>query len=188
MHIKIIRSANDILTTDIQGDNIKHILSGLKLHFGQELTDSLLSDQYRYVLLNHADPDSAQALQPEVIGSTLAGYDTLIIVRDIDGEVPLALVASAMVELGMGALSVGWAYAATVLVNVALSFALNGIMSLLSPTPEFNSDPSQNQQLNSNLFNGAPAIREQGGIVPLILGAPYCGGVVISSGVSSEDY
>ena len=87
MKIKIIRSHDDIIQTEFQAACIKTILSGLKLHYGKEFTDSLLNDGYKYVLLNESDPESAVALMPEVVFSSYIGFDTLVIVRDIEGEV-----------------------------------------------------------------------------------------------------
>lgn len=184
MQVNIIRAHDDVLSIDLQADNIKSILSGLKLHFGQALTDSLLSDGYRYVLLNKDAPESAVAVVPEVMMSPFTGYDTLVIVRDIDGEATAAGVA------GYLGVSLFWGAVIAIAINIAVSIAISAIMQAISPTPEFSSDPATAQASNkrSALFNGAPVIREQGGVVPWILGAPYCGGVLISSGVSSEDF
>lgn len=181
MKVSICRSHNDIITTELQADNIKAILSGLKMQFGTELTDSLLHENYKYVLMNEAEPENAIALDAAVVGSTLEGFDTLFIVRDIDGN-GQAIVAAIPLLAG----TVAGAVVATI-INIAISIAIAAIMQALSPTPEFSSDPAEAQTKKSALFNGAPIIREQGGIVPLILGAPYCGGVLISSGVYSED-
>jgi predicted phage tail protein len=41
------------------------------------------------------------------------------------------------------------------------------------------------QTKQSSLFNGAPIIREQGGIVPLCYGEGFAGGVLISSSITS---
>jgi predicted phage tail protein len=69
---------------------------------------------------------------------------------------------------------------------LAISTGLNMLMSALSPTPEFSQDPAAAQN-KSNLFNGAPIVRNQGGSVPLIFGNPYCGAVLISSGAFTEE-
>lgn len=188
MHINVIRKHGDVIRSEWVCRNIKDVLCGLKFHHGRELTDSLLNDNYKYILMNQDDPDSAVCLSPEVIGSSLEGLDTLIIARDVSGEIPAAAVAAMMVAAGatVTATSVS-VLVVTALLNIGLSVALNAVMSLLSPTPEFSSDPAFAQRKQSALFNGAPVIREQGGIVPWILGAPFCGGVLISSGISSEE-
>jgi predicted phage tail protein len=98
------------------------------------------------------------------------------------------MMVAALAAVGVTAAETSIAVIAlTALANIGVSMALNAVMSLLSPTPEFSSDPAFAQQKNSALFNGAPMIREQGGIVPLVLGNPFCGGVLISSGVTTEE-
>jgi predicted phage tail protein len=109
-------------------------------------------------------------------------YDNLIILQDVGGEIPVVAIAFIT---GLSATSFA-AVALTAVVNIALSFALNGIMSLLSPTKQFSSDPSAEQK-SSNLFNGGVLTMEQGGIVPYLVGNCFTGGVVISAGVSTEE-
>jgi predicted phage tail protein len=189
MKISVIKSHNETIYMDWVCKTIKDVLCGLKMHHGKELTDSLLTENYKYILMNQGEPDGAIVLDAAVIGSSLAEFDTLIITRDIEGEIPAAAVAAAMTAVGVTgvtATSVS-VLVVTALINVGLSLALNAVMSLLSPTPEFSSDPAFAQQKQSALFNGAPMIREQGGIVPLILGNPFCGGVLISSGITTEE-
>ena len=183
MLVKIIRSQDDVISVKLAVTTLRQILSGLELHYGKELIDSLLNDGYRYVLVDSHDPDRSIAISPDVMGGSFDGYDMLVIVRDINGELPVALVAAAigLAETSMAAIAI------TAVINIGLSLALNAVMSLLSPTPEYSSDPGKVQK-SSNLFNGSQITREQGGIVPIILGNPYCSGVLISSGISTEDY
>ena len=198
MLVKVIRSQDDILTVDLAVNTIKEIYSGIELHFGRQFVDSLFKENYRYVLIDSKNPDNAVVVCPEIAGGSLEGYDALIIVRDIDGDLPAAVAVAiwaatvtAATSLGVTAsIAVMLGEAAVALATIAVGFAFNAVMSLLSPTPEFGKDPAQTQgsQLNSNLFNGAVVTREQGGIVPLILGRPYCSGVLISSGISTEDF
>lgn len=189
MKISVIKSHNETIHLDWVCKNVKDVLCGLKLHHGKELTDSLLNDSYKYVLMNQSEPENAIMLDAAVVGSSLAGFDTLIITRDIDGEIPAAAVAAAFTAMGVaGATATSISVlVVTAIINVGLSLALNAVMSLLSPTPEFSSDPAFAQQKQSALFNGAPMIREQGGIVPWVLGNPFCGGVLISSGITTEE-
>jgi len=191
MKINVIRAHDDVLSADLHVDNIKGVLAGLKFQFGEELTDRLLHDQYKYVLMREDDPESAIALAPEVLMSSFAEYDRLIIVRDLHGETGVEIGAFVAGAVGLAKGTAAFAIVAAavnIAVAVGVSLAISAIMQAISPTPEFSSDPSEAQKKTSALFNGAPVIREQGGIVPWILGAPYCGGVLISSGVSSEDF
>jgi predicted phage tail protein len=68
--------------------------------------------------------------------------------------------------------------------KLAAAYALNNIYA---PDSSFEKDPSKSQGKESKIFNNATVIREQGGSVPIIYGNPYCGGVLISSSISSED-
>lgn len=189
MQVNVIRAHDDVLSADLHVNNIKGILAGLKFQFGEELTNSLLHDNYKYVLMRGDDPESAIALAPEVLLSSFADYDRLIIVRDLHGETGIEIGAAVAAAIGAtGVTATVVAAVVNIVVAVAVSMAVSTIMQAISPTPEFASDPSEAQKKTSALFNGAPVIREQGGIVPWILGAPYCGGVLISSGVSSEDF
>lgn len=192
MKVSVIRSHDDVLSVDLPVSDIKSVLAGLKFQFGEELTDDILNNQYKYVLMREDDPESAIALSPEVLGSSFEGYDTLIVARDIEGSgewIAIAIGGALATTTAAGAVvltTAGMIVAAVI--NIAISIGLSFLMSALSPTPEFASDPTEAQKKTSALFNGAPIIREQGGIVPWVFGAPYCGGVLISSGVSSEDF
>lgn len=188
MKISVIKSHNEIIHSDWVCKNIKDVLCGLKFHHGKALSDSLLNDNYKYILMNQAEPEKAIMLEAAVIGSSLVEFDTLIITRDIEGEIQAPMMVAALAAVGVTASATSiTVIALTALVNVGLSLALNAVMSLLSPTPEFSSDPAFAQQKQSALFNGAPMVREQGGIVPWVLGNPFCGGVLISSGITTEE-
>jgi predicted phage tail protein len=183
MQIKFLGDLESFQDTELHIDNLRQLLAGLKHLYGQDLADKLISGQYRYVLVDSCNPDNSIAIHPELATMNFAQYDTLLIVPDVAGEVPAAAVAAV---IGVSATSFT-AIAVTAVINIALSFALNMIVNLLSPTPEFDKDPAAAQKLDSALFNGAPQIREQGGSVPLAYGRPHCGGVLISSGLSTEE-
>lgn len=169
---------------DIDADNIPLILSGIRHICGDDFADNLLINKHYYFLQIGDDINSIVQVHPQMIMSDFSDYNQLIIVHDVSGDGGLIVAAIA-----------GGAFAATTagviiatVINVALSIALSFIGQLLSPTLSFDSDPSQAQnKLDSALFNGAPNIREQGGSVPLVFGNTHCGGVLISSGISSEE-
>jgi predicted phage tail protein len=173
---------------ELNANCIKEVLSLLKLLKGNDYINNLLNNEHYFILMDSNNPESAVALNPEVIFSEFDSFDTLFIVPNLEGDIG-AVVAGAI--LGAAAAGTAAFVAITIIVDVivaiAISMALNLIMQALSPTPEFSKDPSQAQQNVSNLFNGAPVIREQGGSVPLVFGNPYCGGVLISSGIFSEE-
>lgn len=174
---------------NIDATSIKEILSYMKFTKGKEYTDKLITTKYNYVLLDKNNPENPTILSPEVIFSPIEQTHTLLIFPPISGEIPVPFILAAALASATG---VSVATASLVLAtigNLLISIALNAVMQALSPTPEFNNDPSQNQakEKQSSLFNGAPLIREQGGSVPIIFGNPFCGGVLISSGITSED-
>jgi hypothetical protein len=165
---------------EVKSNNMKEILSLLKLHFGQEFTDTIINNPFFFVLGNSQDEKDLLVLSSEVLFSDFSGYDILHIYPEASGEIVAAAVMAVL------AVSEAVATVIAVVVNIALSIGLNMLMSMLSPTAEFSKDPAYSQNV-SNLFNGAPIIREQGGSVPLIFGNPYCGGILISSGLTTEE-
>jgi predicted phage tail protein len=181
MKVTILRGEEKI-ETDIVCKNIQSCLSLLKMQYGSELTDSIINEKYKFVIFKSSEPESAVALIPDMVVADFGEYDNLMILQDVGGEIPVVAVAFIT-----GLSSTGFAaMALTAVVNIALSFALNGIMSLLSPTKQFSSDPSAEQK-SSNLFNGGVLTMEQGGIVPYLVGNCFTGGIVISAGVSTEE-
>jgi predicted phage tail protein len=169
---------------DLQVDNIKLVLAGLKHNYGQALADKLIENHYYYILADSKNPEHFEALHPDLITMNFGDFDRLMIIPDIAGAAGGAIVAAIA----------GAVYAATTagiiiatVINIAISIALSMLMNMLSPTPEFTSDPAAAQKLDSALYNGAPNIREQGGSVPLIYGDCHCGGVLISAGLSTEE-
>jgi predicted phage tail protein len=192
MLVKVFNSLDSFDSFELETNNIKQILNYIKNEKGKEYTDNIIHNKFNYVIANTEGTNEPLMLLPEVILSDIKGYDVLFIIPDIEGEDPISATMVAAVlfaectVVGMQIAAV-IAFVANMAIMMAVSFAVSSIMSLLSPTPEFSSDPSMAQEKQSNLFNGAPLIREQGGSVPLIFGNPFCGGVLISSGMYSED-
>ena len=172
---------------DLQVTTVREALSLIQLQKGQEFVAKIVENKYKYIV-ETVDKDYV-ALQPEVILSDLGDARCLFIVQDVDGSDPLtdALLATSMALASTTGVSLA---TATLIVNtialIAVSVSMQMLMSALSPTPEFSNDPAATQN-KSNLFNGAPIIRDQGGSVPLIFGNPYAGAVLISSGAFTEE-
>lgn len=181
---------------DLQVTTIREALSLIQLQKGQEFVTKIVENKYKYII-ETSDKDYV-ALQPEVILSDLGDARYLFIVQDVDGELPAAAAtaiwASVVTSATAAGASAGVAVAlgeaavlmATAALTIGISMGLQMLMSALSPTPEFSKDPAATQN-KSNLFNGAPIIRDQGGSVPLIFGNPYAGAVLISSGAFTEE-
>lgn len=186
----VILSGENPEVFELFASNIKEVVSLLRLQKGDNFADELLNNNYKFVLADSTREDSFVALVPEVVFSSFDGFDTLLIVPEIEGKTGIELAGMAAVA-GALASATGMSLAtALFIVNtitmMAISIGLNMLMSALSPTPEFSSDPAAAQN-KSNLFNGAPIVRNQGGSVPLIFGNPYCGAVLISSGAFTEE-
>jgi predicted phage tail protein len=183
----VILSGENPEVFELFASNIKEVVSLLRLQKGDSFADELLNSNYKFVLADSTREDSFVALVPEVVFSSFEGFDTLLIVPEIEGNEPISITVAAAAAMGLtGTAAMVAAYVMTAVIYMAVSIGLNMLMSALSPTPEFSQDPAA-QQNKSNLFNGAPIVRNQGGSVPLIFGNPYCGAVLISSGAFTEE-
>jgi predicted phage tail protein len=166
--------------------DIRQVLAGIKHILGNELRDKIASNEMYLILEDSKGLIPSICLANNVISSEFTGFDTLHIVPNIDGEggAIVAFVAGA----AFAASTAGVIVAAVI--NIGIAIAIGVIMDAISPTPSFSNDPSATQsarKLESNLYNGAPNIREQGGSVPLVFGRPNFGGVLISAGITAEE-
>lgn len=178
-------------TIKIPYSNIRQILAYIKFVRGVEVSNDILNNEYCYLVSKNGG--KPVELLKEVILSDLSDYDTLYIIKSINGEVPVALVAAAFYGTGAagaaafaaaGTMATIGVYALAAVINIGLSIGLQYLMNALSPTPH-TKDPVQAQQNVSNLFNGARIINEQGGVVPLAYGECFAGGTLISSSVTT---
>lgn len=72
-------------------------------------------------------------------------------------------------------------------IQMGAGLALSGLGLLLSPTPTL-SNSEKPDDLPSYVFNGALNITEESNCIPLCYGTFLCGSLVVSSGLSLEDY
>jgi predicted phage tail protein len=144
---------------DFDCSNIGSVLSAIKFKYGEPIADLIFTGKYGYVLTKN---NQSYGLRPEVIGTDLSEFEEIYIVPEIAGETG--------VEIAMIVIAV-------VMVVVAVVMALT-----MNTNREIVDDPA----MTSNLFSNSPLIRDQGGIVPLVYGNPYCGGVLISSGLYTK--
>jgi len=183
MLVKYVKDLNTVEDFEFSVTNLKEVLMLLKVRKGAEFIEQFMQTKYKFILFDSTENLEPVSLVPEVLFSDIQDYDTILIFPETNGEVSAAMVAAALTISAESFTAAAIAFT----INLAISLAVSFIISLISPTPEFSSDPSQAQLKQSNLFNGAPLIREQGGSVPLVFGNPFAGGVLISSGVSTED-
>lgn len=199
MIVKVYEDLENFDEFNFNVDNMKDILSGIKMNKGEEYSDNILYKNCQYILTSNNPEVVPISLNEETFLSEICGYDNLYIIPETSGELPAAVVAAISMAAADAAMAIGLSaglattfasavvMAAEIIVAVGVSMALNGIMQLISPTTSFSSDPAQAQQMQSSLFNGAPLIREQGGSVPLWYGSSYIGGVLISSSISTAE-
>lgn len=64
--------------------------------------------------------------------------------------------------------------------------ALSGAASMISPQMQAN--PSSTNEPASFMINTPTNWAEQGHPVPLVYGNPFCGSIVVSNGITTEDY
>ncbi len=168
-------------------NSLREILSYLKFIKGQEVIDEILNNKYTY-LVQKLGEDPIPLLE-EVILSDLSAYDSIFILKVVEGEDPFSVGAALFATFDiLGGVSVTTftvaSYIAGSAILLAGSIGLQYLMNALSPTPH-TSDPVQAQTSVSNLFNGARIINEQGGVVPLAYGECFAGGTLISSSVTT---
>ena len=191
VNVIIVGAENE--SYQLEASNLKDVLSLIKLQKGAEYLKTLMDEDYKFILSNSSNFEQSIALSPEVIFSDFEGYDTLFLLKDISGNDPVSvgslLLAAFTSATGISITAGLSTFVVGLIGSIAIAgvmMGLNMLMSALSPTPEFSKDPAA-QQNTSNLFNGAPIIRNQGGSVPMIFGNPYAGAVLISSGAFSEE-
>lgn len=204
MLVKVYTSVNDFIEFETELKDTREIFNSIKHIYGEDVTDKILYSEHLFLGIIGERVDT---LTPTTLFSDINLYEQLCIVPVVNGEAPAipflaawaataggmaaTAIGSASVALGLGTLSAGMAsfiigavgVIATVGVSIGISMAVSAIMT---PDNSFNSDPAKAQK-QSKMFNTALTITEQGGSVPLTYGNPFCGGVLISSGITSNN-
>jgi hypothetical protein len=172
---------------ELEVENLNQLLAGLKFLCGHEFSQELMKATCYFILTKKDSPENFLPLRPDLGITDFGEFDTLLIIPEVSGDipVPLLLIAAVSSLTGLSAATAGAALAT--IGNMLIATALSAVVQLISPTPEFKSDPSNSQSRRSSLFNGPATITEQGGSVPLVYGNPFCSGVVISSGLTNEE-
>jgi len=185
MLVRIVRTLEDIEEINSAGTCLKEVLSLLPKDTLEDLKEYTL----HFILTDSTGTLDTVELNPDIADTSFKGYDTLHLIRDVEGEFTAAILASTIAGAGMvpaaGLAGIGWTIGAMAL-NLALSLAVSAVIQALTPTQTFKGDASSLQN-SPSLYNNAPLVREQGGSVPLICGEPFCGGVLISSSLSTSE-
>jgi hypothetical protein len=169
---------------------LKSILNHLKQIKGTKFVKRIMESKCKYILVDSTGMFAPITLREDVVLEEFRKFDNLLVIEDITGKggAIVSAIGSAALVTAQGALTTLGTFVAAA-INIAISIALQFIIQALSPSPEFNTDPaaSQADQRLSNLYNGVPLIRHQGGVCPMVFGRPYCGGVLISAGIYTSD-
>lgn len=205
MLVKIYSTLNDCVDFETDLKDTREIFNSIKHTLGEDVTDNILYSQHVFIgtLAERADVLTATSLF-----SDINLYEQLHIIPVVEGEEPIsasaiiAAAASAASAAGASAataLSIGAALSTTIVGSVTVASVIAGVANIaigigismavsaiMTPDSSFGSDPSKAQK-QSKMFNTALTINEQGGSVPLTYGNPFCGGVLISSGITSSD-
>ena len=201
MLVKIYEDLNNPVEFELFTDSFREILNHIKHQIDESITESLLVD--KHVFLGKVE-DNYQPIDKEGLFTELALYNEIVIIKTHEGEEPISAAiitaasyagaAATSVSLAAGfsvatASAIGTAVAAVAqtIITVGLTMGASmAVSAILTPDSSFSGDPYQSQN-NSKLFNQSTITREQGGSVPLCYGNPFCGGVLISSGITSKE-
>jgi predicted phage tail protein len=192
MKVLIIRDlSGQVETHQTELKSIKELLNYWKFTYGAEYISDFITGKFKYILTNMNDMENSISLREETLFTELPDYDTLLIIREMSGEVPVGAVGSIFFDSAAAFATTATTmetigvYALTAVINMSLAAGVQMLMNSLAPTPAFTGDPVKGQALQSNLFNGARIIQEQGGSVPLLYGDTFAGGTLISSSVTT---
>lgn len=190
MLVKLFEDVNNPHEFEIESNSIREVLNYIKNTIGDDVTDSILYE--KHLFLGRIGDDYHPLTQDNLIDG-IALYPELIIVKTHEGNEPVELaiwaaVATTATKIGASAgVAVAMAEAAVIMAYAAVSVGMQmAVSAIMSPDSTFGGDPSQSQK-GSKLFNQSLITREQGGSVPLCYGNPFCGGVLISSGITSKE-
>lgn len=188
MKIIIAQSLEDYKVFESPAKTVGAAFNYIKYKEGVDFIKNIVTTPHKFLLIDSTEKNKPVEFKAELLNTVIVGYDTLYICNSIEGEWALAgVIVAALAITGV------YALVAQVVIYIILMAILLVIEYLiiqaLSPTPGFQEDParSQGELAQSNLFNGASVIREQGGITPLIFGNPFAGGVLINSSILTSD-
>ncbi len=183
MIIKFFGEFSDIPSIDLKVKQFNQVLAGIQNILGQEIIDKIYEEKFFLIAFDEQFPDRVVCINslPDL---DLSGFTHFYFIPEVCGEITAALVTTVLGVTGMAATIT--AIVANVIIAVALSAITNAIMSAITPTNTFSSDPSRAQTAVSSLFNGPVNVFEQGGSVPIVYGTPFCSGIVINSSITTE--
>jgi hypothetical protein len=177
---------------ELNVSSIPQLFAVLQRKYGTKFLQDYKEYEVKHILKrkgkNIEEEGALLFLDTHLLSIDLNSFDEYYLVPTFSGEVSWAVAAAAVAAIGAtGATATVLTAVIFIAANLAISIALSAIVQLIVPTPEFSTDPSEAQTKRSSLFNGAINVWNQGGSVPLVFGKPFCGGVVISAGLYTEE-
>jgi predicted phage tail protein len=196
MKVFVIKDFNEPpYTFETKLDNIRDVLNHLACLQSKEYMEEIIDNYYSFVLVDSEVTERSLALPSQMVFTPIIDYDTLVIVKNVAGELPLIPIAigiassiaataafDALLVAGYAAWIAYSAYAAITIAGMAASFLVS---QAIAPHPTVVGDPAKGISLNSDLFGQAAITYEQGGSVPLIYGDTFCSGTLICSSVTT---
>lgn len=194
MLVKIYKTLNECIDFETALKDTREIFNSIKHTLGEDVTDSILYTEHLFI---GTIGERADALTPTTLFSDISLYEELHIIPKVEGNEPVSatmvmsasISATAAVAGGGGTILMSAAMASVIagIANMAIAIGISmAVSAIMTPDSSYGSDPAKAQK-QSKMFNTALTINEQGGSVPLTYGNPFCGGVLISSGISSID-
>jgi predicted phage tail protein len=201
MLVKIYSTVNDFIEFETDLKDTREIFNSIKHTYGEDVTDKILYSGHVFVGIVG---DRVDGLTATTLFSDINLYEQLHIIPSVEGEDPISasmIMAAAASAAGGGTVAGVGAFAASGamvlsagaagiiagVANIAIAIGVSmAVSAIMAPDTSFNSDPAKAQK-QSKMFNTALTITEQGGSVPLTYGNPFCGGVLISSGITSSN-
>ena len=181
MNTVVIIQANKRREYKLTFTCFKGLFNLLKLCESADFVQDIIANSYTYLIKNREEV-AFIVLTEEMLELHFNNEMDFILVENISGSIGVDTIAEMLGTTMASATTaeVAGIYAASMLVNAAVSIGINLLGNLLTPNKSF--DPTTIDYLmRSNLFTGAQLVQAQGGAVPLVYGQAYCGGTLISS-------
>lgn len=159
----------------------------------KDLLEILDNNKLVYALADTSGKKKPVAISSRIAGTDFKGYDLLVISEKVQGQAFVSATAAGLVLGAASAAAAAGAATSTIIlatvinavIYAALAYALGQLIQLLTPHTKVSqaSDPAQVQR--NLIFNGIQNVKEQGGSVPMVFGTCLCGGVVISTKITT---
>ena len=140
--------------------------------------ESYMANRYYRVLVDEQEIDTEQLHFP--VGQSEIKF--VPVIQGAGGNLGKILLGGALIAVSMGAFGAFGSGA----ISFGASVVLSGVSDMLFPTPKMPEFSSEQDPRLSFSFSGTQQTSRAGTPVPLIYGEIFCGSVVISSSIDTE--